>query len=60
MRRANKLGATFVLIVGDHELKNGTAVLRNLEKKKQEDVPLEHLIAVVCDCIKAEKHEKGV
>jgi len=47
MRRANKLGATYVLIMGDHELENGAAVFRNLETKAQEEVPLEDLVSVV-------------
>jgi len=52
MRRANKLGATYVLIMGDRELENGIAVFRNLETKAQEEVPLEHLVTVVCNRIR--------
>lgn len=47
MRRANKLGASYVLIVGDRELEDGAAVLRNLETKKQEQVPVRDLVSIV-------------
>ena len=51
MRRANKLGAAFVLIVGDRELENKVVVLRNLETKEQEEIPLANLMTVVFDRI---------
>ncbi|MBW1709554.1 MAG: histidine--tRNA ligase [Deltaproteobacteria bacterium] len=41
MRRANKLGAARVLILGPDELKRGVGVLRNMTKNKQEDLPLD-------------------
>ena len=52
MRRANKLGAAFALIVGERELDEGTAVLRNMETKEQEDVPLHNLVHFIVDKIK--------
>jgi histidyl-tRNA synthetase len=51
MRRANKLGAAFVLIVGDRELENEVAVFRNLETKAQQDIPLKNLVAEVSNRI---------
>jgi histidyl-tRNA synthetase len=54
MRKANKLGAAFVLIVGDRELENKVAVFRNLETKAQEEVSLENLVTVVSDRIGAQ------
>jgi histidyl-tRNA synthetase len=44
MRRADKLKARFVLILGEEELKRGMAVLRNMETKSQEEVPIRDLI----------------
>jgi histidyl-tRNA synthetase len=41
MRRADKLKARYVLIVGKDELTKGKAVLRDMEKKSQEEVPLQ-------------------
>jgi histidyl-tRNA synthetase len=41
MRRADKLGAAFVLIVGDNELDRGAAVLRDLRSQGQAETPLE-------------------
>ena len=43
MKRADRLGAGHVLIVGEAELQNGEAVLRNMETKAQEKVPMENL-----------------
>ncbi|NVM20319.1 MAG: histidine--tRNA ligase [Desulfobacterales bacterium] len=47
MRRANKLGAPYVLIVGDRELEEGSAELRNMSTKEQEKVRLQDLVEVV-------------
>jgi histidyl-tRNA synthetase len=55
MRRANKLGASYVLIVGDRELEEGTAVLRNLETKEQEEVPMQDLVSAVVSKVRTEQ-----
>jgi len=44
MRRANKLKTRYVLILGEEELKKGRAVLRNMEDKSQEEIPLQDLV----------------
>jgi len=44
MRRADKLKARFVLSLGEEELKRGRVVLRNMETKSQEEIPLEDLV----------------
>jgi histidyl-tRNA synthetase len=41
MRRADKLSVTHVLILGEDELKKGSAVLRNMKAGTQEEIPLE-------------------
>jgi histidyl-tRNA synthetase len=41
MRRADKLKAALVLIVGEDELIKGTAVLRDMASKQQEEISLE-------------------
>ena len=41
MRRAHKLGARYVLIIGDEELKEGKGIFRDMSRKAQEDVPLD-------------------
>jgi histidyl-tRNA synthetase len=45
MRRADKLNAASVLIVGDDELSKGKAVLRDMAGKRQEDISLDHIEA---------------
>jgi len=47
MRRANKLRARYVLIIGEDELKAGRAVLRDMEKKVQEEIDLNEAVEVV-------------
>ncbi len=41
MRRAHKLGARYVLIIGDKELNEGRGIFRDMSRKAQEDVPLD-------------------
>jgi histidyl-tRNA synthetase len=44
MKRADKMGAGFVLIVGEQELKDGSAVLRNMDTKEQEPLEIEGIV----------------
>jgi histidyl-tRNA synthetase len=48
MRRADKLGARRVLILGDEELRTGEATLREMTTGSQERVPLEGLREAFC------------
>jgi len=43
MKRANKLGAGYVLIIGEQEIKQGAAPLRNMTSKAQIDIPVNGL-----------------
>lgn len=43
MKRANRLGAQWVLMVGEDELAGGEAVLRNMATKEQVSVPFEDI-----------------
>ncbi len=44
MKRADRLGARYVLIVGDDELQSGSAALRNMATKEQVSVSLDNLV----------------
>jgi len=44
MKRANKLNARQVLIVGDNELKENRLILRNMNTKEQISIDMETLI----------------
>ena len=44
MRRANRLEASHVLIVGEKELENGEVVLRNMATKNQTFVPIQNIL----------------
>ena len=47
MRQANKLGARYVLMIGENELETGGAVLRDMERKDQEEIRLNEAVEVV-------------
>jgi len=44
MRRADKLKARYVIILGEDELKRGKAVLRNMKDKSQEEISMSDLL----------------
>lgn len=54
MRRADKLKAPFVLIIGENELRHGKAILRDMETKFQEEVPIPDLFVILRERIKKE------
>jgi histidyl-tRNA synthetase len=43
MRRADKLKATAVLIVGENELNKGVVVVRDMTTKQQEEISLDSI-----------------
>ncbi len=45
MKKADKSGSAFTLIVGDQELQAGTAVLRNMQTKEQASVSLSDIVS---------------
>jgi histidyl-tRNA synthetase len=47
MRRADKLKARAVVILGDDELGKGRAVLRDMTSKEQQEIPLDNLEAAL-------------
>jgi len=55
MRRADKLKARYVLILGEDELKRGKAALRNMETKSQEEISINNIITVLKDKVKEVK-----
>ncbi|MEK6678492.1 MAG: histidine--tRNA ligase [Nitrospirota bacterium] len=44
MRKADKLGARYVLIIGEDEIKRGSALLRDMEKKTQDSLSIDALV----------------
>jgi len=53
MRRAGKLGASYVVIVGDRELDEGVAIFRNMATKEQEQVILQEVVRTAVERIRA-------
>lgn len=47
MRKADRSGAKFVLIIGEKEIGKGSAILRDMESKTQEDIDLERAFDIV-------------
>jgi histidyl-tRNA synthetase len=54
MRRADKLGAKFALIVGDDELKSRKAILRDMDSKEQFPVELDRIAQEITTRLAAE------
>jgi len=52
MKRADRLGARFVLIVGEDEITQGRAVLRNMTTKKQINIELSGLTEKILSTIR--------
>jgi histidyl-tRNA synthetase len=47
MKRADRLGTSYVLILGADELKAGEAVLRNMQTKEQVSITLDNIVATI-------------
>ena len=53
MRKADRSGADFVLIIGENELKNEKLILRNMQTSQQEEIPLKNIVESVKSRIKS-------
>jgi len=51
MKRADRLVASYVLILGDKELEEGAAILRNMGNKEQISIPLDNIIQTIKNTI---------
>ncbi|MFP3999233.1 MAG: histidine--tRNA ligase [Desulfobacterales bacterium] len=49
MRRADRMGAENVLIVGDREIEQNEAVLRNMKTRDQNSIPMDRLVETVLE-----------
>jgi len=47
MRKADKSGARYVLIIGEEEIRRGAGILRDMEAKAQEDIELERAVEIL-------------
>ncbi len=52
MRRADRLGARWVVMIGQEEMEEGKVRLRNMESKTQEDIPLAEAESILIKTIK--------
>ncbi|NMA82365.1 MAG: histidine--tRNA ligase [Epulopiscium sp.] len=52
MKYANKIGATYSMILGEEELQTGKATLKNMINGEQEDLTLEQLVMVMQEKVK--------
>jgi len=53
MKQADRLGAAFVLLLGDEEIKRGAAMLREMATGQQEGVKLDHTPAALVSRVRA-------
>ncbi|MBA5872879.1 MAG: histidine--tRNA ligase [Nitrospira sp. CR2.1] len=47
LRQADRLGALYTILLGDDEIDKGTATLRNMQTKAQDDLPVSDLISTL-------------
>ncbi|MDQ1333111.1 MAG: histidyl-tRNA synthetase [Thermodesulfobacteriota bacterium] len=59
MKKADRIGARHVLIVGEDELKTSRAALRNMLTKEQADVELKDAVNVLKEMLKDERERDG-
>ena len=55
MKKANKSGARFTLIVGEDELARGVGQLKDMGRHEQRELPLDEVVALLCDEVFGEK-----
>lgn len=55
MKRANKLNASFVLIIGEEEMKQKEVILRNMKTKEQVHIPMNGIVNSLKTKIKIEE-----
>jgi histidyl-tRNA synthetase len=55
MKRADRIGAAYVMIAGDQELKDGSVVARNMKTKEQVSIPIDKIAAGIQQLIKSNK-----
>jgi len=53
MRRADRMGASRVLIVGDQEIERKTALLRDMKTRDQIEVPMDRLVEIVRQAVES-------
>ena len=53
MRRADKFGAPYVVIVGDRELEEGMAIFRDMATKDQEQIVLQEVVETAVTRVRA-------
>ena len=51
MKRADKLGAAYVMIIGDNELSEGVVILRNMKTKEQVRIAVEEMVEKVGEIV---------
>jgi histidyl-tRNA synthetase len=51
MKRADRLGASYVLILGDKELAEGAAILRNMQNREQVSISLGNIVEDIKEII---------
>ena len=47
MKLADRLNAGYVMILGEDEIRNGAAILRNMKTKEQEEIPIKDAVSAI-------------
>ncbi len=57
LKKADRDKVDYALIVGDHELETGVAILRDLKNKEQQSVPFESLLATIVEVVNGHQNQ---
>lgn len=56
MKKADKSGSQYTLILGEQEIKNGRAILRNMQTKEQIEIPLDDIGNILKQQLATDEH----
>ena len=56
MKKADRFGGRWTLIVGEDELEKGIGILRNMKTKEQKEIALDNLVANISEILAADTH----
>ncbi|MEZ4576556.1 MAG: His/Gly/Thr/Pro-type tRNA ligase C-terminal domain-containing protein [Desulfobacterales bacterium] len=54
MKRADRVGAAHVMIVGSQEMEDGAVVVRNMQTKEQTNIPINGIVGHIQNYLAAE------
>ncbi len=54
MKKAGKFGVSYVVMLGEDELRKETAILRNMQESSQQEIAMNQLVDTLVNAVKGE------